>query len=150
MREKVLKRISVILILLSFLPGCSSDGIFKIEMHTWLMTTVQSMKEEGQAIAYGPRGISTLETGVAIRLECKAEDGNLILTDKTNDQTYTGTYQLTETDLQAVNYETVISGTEGIAVVSMTTYYDGSQEPTLIIRLNDYVLNFFASRDSDQ
>lgn len=144
-----MKKISVIiLMLLVFSAGCSNSGISKIDGYTWLMTTVQSMKAEGQAIAYGHGGTSTLETGVEISLECKAEDGNLILTDKTNNQTYTGTYQLVEINLQSVNYEVIIGGTKGTAVVAMTTYHDGSQDPTLIISLNDYALNFFTSQDS--
>ena len=38
----------------------------------------------------------------------------------------------------------VVDGKEGMAVVAMTSYHDGSQEPTFIINLGDYTINLFA------
>ena len=39
-----------------------------------------------------------------------------------------------------------VEGKKGYAVVAMTTYLDGSQDPTFIINLGpgDYTVNFFA------
>lgn len=148
-----MKRLSVLLcLLLLLLAGCGSNGskdgiVPKIEDYSWQMTTVQSMEAEGQAVAYGPGNDSTLETAVEILLSCTAAEGTITLTDETNGQTYYGTYKLTESDQQTLIYEVTIGGTEGMAVVSMTTYHDGSQTPTFIIGLCDYALNFIPTTE---
>ena len=108
------------------------------------MSSVQSGDTNGQAIAYGARGSSTLNIAKQIELICEAENGDLTLTDKTNNRTYTGTYKLDETDPRSSIYEVVIDGKKGTAVVAMTTYHDGSQDPTFIMNLGDYAINFFA------
>lgn len=148
-----MKRLSVLLcLLLLLLAGCGSNGsmdgiVPKIEDYSWQMTTVQSMEAEGQAVAYGPGNDSTLETAVEILLSCTAADGTITITDETNRQTYSGTYKLTETDQQTSTYEVTVGETEGMAVVSMTTYHDDSQTPTFIISLGDYALNFFPTTE---
>ena len=141
-----MKRLSVLLcLLLLLLTGCGNkDGtVPKIEDYSWQMSTAQSIEAEGQAVAYGPGNDSTLETAVEILLTCTAADGTITLTDEANGQTYSGTYKLTETDQQTSTYEVTVGETEGMAVVSMTTYHDDSQTPTFIISLGDYALNFF-------
>ena len=79
-----------------------------------------------------------------IELVCEAEGGNLTLTDWTNDRTYTGTYQQSQRDSKSTIYEVNVDGTNGMAVAAMTTYLDGTQDPTLIFNLGDYTVNFFA------
>ena len=145
-----MKRLSVLLcLLLLLLTGCGSKDstVPKIEDYSWQMTTAQSMEAEGQAVAYGPGNESTLETAVEILLSCTAADGTITLTDETNGQTYSGTYKLVETDQQTSTYEVTVGETEGMAVVSMTTYHDDSQTPTFIISLGDYALNFFPTTE---
>ena len=145
-----MKRLSVLLcLLLLLLTGCGSKDstVPKIEDYSWQMTTAQSMEAEGQAVAYGPGNESTLETAVEILLSCTAADGTITLTDETNGQTYSGTYKLVETDQQTSTYEVTVGETEGMAVVSMTTYHDDSQVPTFIISLGDYALNFFPTTE---
>lgn len=140
-----MKKYCILFVLIAILlTGCANSDVPKIEDHAWIMSTVQSTAEDGQAIAYGPDGQSTLNSAVYIDMECKAEDGILTLTDKTNNNTYTGSYELINQDPEAVNYKVTIDGKEGIAVVAMTTYHDGTQMPTFIINLEDYVLNFFS------
>lgn len=134
----------LIILLLLFLIGCSRSNVPKIEDYNWVMTSVQSMETEGQAIAYGERGSSTLDTAKQIEMLCRAQNGKLTVTDQTNNKTYTGTYKFNGTDPQSCVYEVVIDGKEGMAVVAMTTYHDGSQNPTFIISLGDYTINFFA------
>ena len=144
-----MKRLGVLLCLLLLLAGCSSKDITvpKIEDYSWQMTTVQSMEAEGQAVAYGSGNDSTLETAVEILLTCTASDGTITLTDETNGQTYSGTYKLSESDQQTSIYEITVGETEGMAVVSMTTFHDDSQTPTFIISLGDYAMNFFPATE---
>lgn len=131
-------------VLLLFLTGCNNSQVPKIDEYDWVMTSVQSMDADGQAIAFGERGSSTLSSAKQINMTCKAENGNLTLADQTNNKTYTGTYKLTQTDPKSYIYEVVVDGEEGMAVVAMTSYHDGSQEPTFIINLGDYTINLFA------
>ncbi len=139
-----MKRAGLLLsLLLVFLTACSSKAP-KIDEYTWVMTSVQSIEAGGQAVAYGEGGSSTLEGAKQIELVCEAQGGNLTLTDRTNDRTYTGTYQQSQRDSKSTIYEVDVDGTSGVAVAAMTTYQDGTQDPTLIFNLGDYTVNFFA------
>lgn len=139
-----MKKTGLLLVfLLVLLTGCASKAP-NIDEYSWVMTSVQSMEAEGQAVAYGERGSSTLEGAKQIELLCKAKDGKLTLTDRTNGNTYTGTYQRSKDSPQGVIYEVTMEGQKGYAAVGITTYQDGSQEPTLIFNLGDYAVNFFA------
>lgn len=139
-----MKRAGLLLaLLLVLLTGCSSKAP-KIDEYTWVVTSVQSMEAGGQAVAYGEKGSSTLEGAKQIELVCEAQGGNLTLTDRTNDRTYTGTYQQSQRDSKSTIYEVDVDGTSGVAVAAMTTYQDGTQDPTLIFNLGDYTVNFFA------
>ena len=139
-----MKRAGLLLaFLLVLLTGCSSKTP-KIDEYTWVMTSVQSIEAGGQAVAYGEGGSSTLEGAKQIELVCEAQGGNLTLTDRTNDRTYTGTYQQSQRDSKSTIYEVNVDGTSGVEVAAMTTYQDGTQDPTLIFNLGDYTVNFFA------
>ena len=139
-----MKRAGLLLaFLLVLLTGCSSKTP-KIDEYTWVMTSVQSIEAGGQAVAYGEGGSSTLEGAKQIELVCEAQGGNLTLTDRTNDRTYTGTYQQSQRDSKSTIYEVNVDGTSGVGVATMTTYQDGTQDPTLIFNLGDYTVNFFA------
>ena len=99
-----MKRAGLLLaLLLVLLTGCSSKTP-KIDEYTWVMTSVQSMEAGGQAVAYGEKGSSTLEGAKQIELVCEAEGGNLTLTERTNDRTYTGTYQQSQRDSKSTIY----------------------------------------------
>ena len=139
-----MKKAGLLLVLLLILTGCGSSKVPQIEDYTWVMTSVQSVEAGGQAVAYGERGSSTLETAKQIVLLCRAEEGSLTLIDQTNRKTYTGTYQRSKNSPQGTIYEVTIEGQEGYAAAAMTTYQDGSQDPTLIFNLGDYAVNFFA------
>lgn len=140
-----MKRAGLLLVLLLLLlVGCSSKTP-KIDEYTWVMTSVQSMETGGQAVAYGEGGSSTLEGAKQVELICKAQGGTLTLTDRTNDRTYTGTYQQSQRDSKSTIYEVEVDGTSGVAVAAMTTYQDGTKDPTLILNLGDYTVNFFAN-----
>lgn len=141
-----MKRISAVVIFaLLLISGCSKNNanVPKIEEYEWMMFSVQSM-EDGQALVYGKRSSSTLDTTKQMELTCTADNGSLTITDKTNNKSYSGTYKLTETSSQSNIYEVVVNGMEGMAVVSMTTYRNGEDEPTFIISLEEYSINFYA------
>ena len=137
------RTISIILILIVMLVGCTSSNDSKLESHVWSMTTVQSIDADGQAIAYGSSGSITLDTAIGVDLICSMANGEITLTDKTNSHTYNGTYSLKSSDAKSEIYEVKIGDTTGMAVYSVTTYSDDTEIDTLIISLGDYALNFF-------
>lgn len=141
------KRLSALIPLILLLAGCGGRDVPKIDEYMWEMTSVQSIEENGQAVAYGERGHSILADAVQLDMDCVAENGVLTVTDHTNQITYTGTYRLRNTDPRAVSYDIVLDGKEGIAVAAMTTYHDGTQNSTFIINLGDYAINFFAAEE---
>lgn len=128
--------------------GCGKNDVPRIEEYTWEMTSVQSAAENGGSIAYGERGHGTVDGAVLLDMECTAENGVLTITDNTNQVTYSGTYTLRQHDPQSETYDIMLDGHDGIAVTAMTTYHDGSAEPTLIINLVEYAINFFASTEN--
>ena len=144
-----MKKLSIFLCLLVLsLTGCggsksNTSNALNIEDYSWHMTMIQSTEADGQAIAHAPGAVGVPDTSVEVILKCTAADGELTLTDETNGNTYTGTYKLTDTNQETRIYEVTVGDSEGMAVVSMTTYHDDSQIPAFIISLGDYALNFF-------
>jgi len=144
-----MKKLSILIcFIVLVLAGCSNKesttgNVPNIEDNTWQMTTVQSIEADGQVIVHAPGTVGVPDTSVEVVLKCAAADGDITLTDEANGNTYTGTYELTDTSQETRIYEIVVGDSEGMAVVSMTTYQDERQTPTLIISLDDYALNFF-------
>lgn len=137
------RTISIILILVMMMAGCTSSNDSRLESHTWSMTTVQSTDADGQVIAHGPGGESTLDSAIEVELKCTMANGKITLTDKTNTQTYNGTYSRKSSDVKSEIFNVSIGETTGVAVCSVTTYSDDTEVDTLIIRLGDYTMNFF-------
>lgn len=143
------KLVPTLCLFVFLLSGCNAKNVDEVDVptidqHLWTMASAQSVDAEGQIVAYGPDGNSTLDTAIEVVLTCSASEGVLVLNDETNEQTHSGVYKLTDTSQDSLIYEVTVGKTEGVAVVSMTTYHDESQLPTLIIRLGDYALNLYA------
>ena len=141
-----MKKISFTLVLVMLLlVGCESANVPKITDYEWIMTSVQS-GERGEAVACGIGSSDLYGGAVEIELVCEAENGVLTISDLTNNKTYKGTYSLISDDPKSYSYEVEIEGKSGYAVSGMTTYHDGSQDPTFIINLIDYTVNFFSAQ----
>lgn len=123
----------------STLPG--------IESHFWMMNTVQQTEKDGQIVAYSANYDGAPKDAVKMELSCKADGGQLTLTDTTHDKTYHGTYKTAQTSSSSTIYDISIEKKHGMAVVSATTYHDGSQTMTLILRLEDTAIHFFEAAD---
>lgn len=128
------------------LTGCAASGP-TIESDIWIMSTVQTTDNDGQLIAYGAESGCVPDNAVPLALTCQAAGGIITLTDQTNGNTYTGTYGKTSEDPRSEIYEIAIGQTSGLAVVSETSYQDGTKQATLVIRLDQYSLNFFISQE---
>ena len=117
---------------------------FDIASQEWTMTTIQSQSAEdnGMIVAYGSDD-GTSEQAAKIDMVCSAEDGQFVITDQTNNKTYSGEYTVKSKSADSTIYDISIGDTIGMAVVSYTKYHDDSQANTLIITLEDYSLSFF-------
>ena len=139
------KLISFILFLTTIVLILSSCGYekLKIENYDWKMRYVMH-GEDNQVIidAVGEEDPSSDAKTVHIAL--KAENGKITITDSTNNRTYEGTYAVSGKTPREINYNVVINGISGHGVVAMTTYYDGTKEPTLPISLGSYSIYFYA------
>ena len=123
--------------------GCGGSDRPEIEEYHWVMDCVQSQDANGQIIAHGTGTDSAADSAQQMALTCQAEDGELTLSDQTNQKTYTGTYPLMETNSQSSLYQVTINDEEGMAVAAMTTYPDADPKPTWILSAGDYAIHFF-------
>lgn len=111
-----------------------------LENRTWVLFTAQ---KSGVVVAhhkdYDLSGDTSGLFGASkpIELICEAEDGKLVLIDKTNNKTYEGTYKNTDgfsLFKQFKTYKVTIDGVEGTANIS--------SNKTLFVSVGGYSLNF--------
>ena len=133
-------------IMIFTLSACGGD-VVAIEDYEWKMRTVASNDiEAAQApdeliIAVGEADALYPEAEI-VDLTLNAKDGAITITDRTNNKTYSGTYEVQQKTPKGTDYEIIINGVSGYATVSPTEYYDGSEIPTLPINIGGYSLYF--------
>lgn len=137
-------------IMIFTLSACSGD-VVAIEDYEWKMRTVASNDiETAQApdeliVAVGEADALYPEAEI-VDLTLNAKDGAITITDRTNNKTYSGTYEVQQKTPKGTDYEIIINGVSGYATVSPTEYYDGSEIPTLPININGYSLYFIPEK----
>ena len=142
-----MKRIISIIILIATLTIALSAcgmGKVKIEDYEWKMRTIMH-GEDNQVVvdAVGEYDTAHPEARI-VELTLVAKDGKITITDHTNNKTYEGTYKVEQKTPAGTDYEVTIDGKEGYATVAMTTYADGTEEPTLLINLGTQSIYFYA------
>ena len=140
------KKISIFLLasaLILALSSCKANKI-KIEDYEWQMRYVMHVVDEQLVMDAIHEADSAHPDAKIISMTLTANGGKLTITDKTNDVTYEGTYLVKQRTPDGIDYQITIDGKSGYATVAMTTYADGSQEPTLPINLGDYSMCFYA------
>lgn len=145
--KKKISLFALVAVLVLSLVGCSSQTL-KIEGHDWELTLIQST-EDGSIIGCASEHYEMhkdIENMIVVDLVCTAKDGSLTITDKTNNQSYEGTYTLADSTLESTMYNIVLGEENGTAVSSYTEYEEGAantkKTPTLIISIGNYALNF--------
>ena len=139
---KKINWLALALVLALVLSGCGAR-LPALEDCVWVMSTLQSMEQEGQVIAYGEGGSSTLKTARELRLTCRATDGTLFLEDHTHGKQYEGTCRIYQKKAQSHIYQVTLEGITGFATVAMTEYADGTQKATLAVQVGEYAGTFF-------
>lgn len=128
------------------LVACGNNQKYAIDDYTWVMSTIQSVEQNGDFVAYAPSNVTfdknAYPNAVSIDMTCSAKNGALSILDKTNNKTYNGSYKVTNNSSQTVIYEIVIEDKSGTVVVSVTDNQDGTVIPTMILSIDDYALNF--------
>lgn len=142
---KAKKFLSALFILCALFPLLSSCGAHapKIEDYTWILRTAMHV-ENGQPVIDATDGTDTAHSEAKkVDVTLSASNGIITVTDNTNGKTYDGTYTVQGKTPEGTDYEISVNGINGYATVAMTTYADGSEEPTLPISLGEYTLYFY-------
>lgn len=142
-----MKKIVSILLLaatLMFALSACRMGKPKIEDYEWKMRTIAHV--EGEQLVYDAAAeeSATHPEAKIIEMTLVAKDGKITITDVTNGKTYEGSYTVSGRNPKGTDYQITIDGKSGYAGVAMTTYADGSEEPTLPINLDGYSMYFYA------
>ena len=128
------------------LSACNAD-VVEIEDYEWKMITVMSNDTEAAqyqdelVVAVGEADELYPDAEI-VDMTLTAKDGEITITDSTNDKTYSGTYEVQQKTPKGTDYEIIIDGVTGYATVSPTEYYDDSEIPTLPINIDGYSLYF--------
>ena len=140
------KIISILLLVVMLIFTLSACGIGKpkIEDYEWKMRTAMHT-EDGQILYDAVNGEnSTHPEAKIIEMTLVAKDGKITITDVTNGKIYEGAYAISGKNPEGTDYHITIDGKTGYATVAMTTYADGTEEPTLPITLDGYSMYFYA------
>ena len=140
------KIVSILLLAATLMFALSACGMGKpkIEDYEWKMQTIMHI-EDNQSVYDAAEEESTAHPEAKIiEMTLVAKDGKITITDVTNGKTYEGSYTVSGRNPKGTDYNITIDGKSGYAGVAMTTYADGSEEPTLPISLDGYSMYFYA------
>ena len=140
------KIVSILLLAVTLIFALSACGMRKpkIEDYEWKMRTIMHIEDNQSVYDAAEEESSTHPEAKIIEMTLVAKDGKITITDVTNNKTYEGTYTVSGRNPEGTDYNITIDGKSGYAGVAMTTYADGSEEPTLPISLDGYSLYFYA------
>jgi len=144
-----LKRIVLVLslVMIMLLSACGVKGkpVVYIESYEWKMMSVMSnntdLSEDELVIAVGEQD-ELYPNAKVVDMILTATNGEITLTDKTNNKTYTGTYKMTEETSKTATYEIEIDGIAGDATIAITEHLGNRLTPTLPINLGEYTVYF--------
>lgn len=132
-----------ICILVMIFSACGKDEI-KIEDYEWKLRTAANINAENLVVAVGEKDEAYPDAKV-VDVVLTAKDGELVITDKTHDETYEGAYEEMLITDSSEDYKIIIKGKDGYATVAYTTYADGTKELTLPITIGGYDMYFYAN-----
>ena len=140
------RTISILILIATLTIALSACGLgkVKIEDYEWKMRTIMH-GEDNQVVvdAVGEYDTAHPEAKI-IDMILTAKNGKITIKDNTNNKTYEGTYTVEQKTPAGTDYKVTIDGKEGYATVAMTTYADGTEEPTLPINLGTHSIYFYA------
>ena len=140
------KIVSILLLAATLIFALSACGMGKpkIEDYEWKMRTIMHAEDNQVIYDAAAEESSTHPEAKIIEMTLVAKDGKITITDITNGKTYEGTYTVSGRNPEGTDYHITIDGKSGYAGVAMTSYADGTEEPTLPISLDGYSMYFYA------
>ena len=140
------RTISILILIATLTIALSACGLgkVKIEDYEWKMRTVMHGEDNQVVVDAVGEDDPAHPEAIIIDMTLTAKDGKITITDNTNNKTYEGTYTVEQKTPAGTDYKITIDGKEGYATVAMTTYADGTEEPTLPINLGTHSIYFYA------
>ena len=129
------------------LSACGVKGkpIVYIESYEWKLQSVMNnnteVAEDELVIAVGEQD-ELYPNAKVVDVVLTANNGEITITDATNNKTYTGTYKMTEETSKTTTYEIEIDGIAGNATIAITEHLGNRLTPTLPINLGEYTVYF--------
>ena len=136
----------LILVFTFALSACNSDRI-AIEDYEWKMRTVMkndmeaAQNEDKMVVAVGEHDELYPDAQI-VDITLIAKDGEITVTDTTNNKTYNGTYTIMQKTPDGTDYEVIIDGVSGNATAAPTEFYNDRAIPTLPINIDGYSVYF--------
>lgn len=143
-----MKRITVLIlawIITMLISACGLNGkeIVHLESYEWKMQSVMSndteLADEELVVAVGEPD-ELYPNAKVVDMILTAKGGEITFIDATNNQTYTGTYSITEETSKSITYKIVIDDISGNATISITEHLGNRLTPTLPINLGEYTV----------
>ena len=126
------------------LSACGG-GRPEIEDYEWKMRSIVHIKDNQVVYDAVSEEHASYPEAKIIDMKLVAKDGKILITDITNNMTYEGSYSVSGKNPKGTDYNITIDGKSGYAGVAMTTYADGTKEPTLPISLQGYSMYFYSN-----
>lgn len=143
-----MKRITVLIlawIITMLISACGLNGkeIVHLESYEWKMQSVMSndteLADEDLVVAVGEPD-ELYPNAKVVDMILTAKGGEITFIDATNNQTYTGTYSITEETSKSITYKIVMDDISGNATISITEHLGNRLTPTLPINLGEYTV----------
>ncbi len=142
--KKILSVLLAFIFIMTVLSSCKKDQA-TIEDYSWKLESVVNLNENGNVIAVGEETEENSDVKV-VDITLVASNGELVLEDNTNNKTYKGAYEEMLVTDDADDYKIILNGKEGLINKTKTVYPDGTEEPMIIITVDDYDLYFNAMK----
>lgn len=143
--KKVISVLLLIILIMMGFTACSSDEN-KIEDFEWELGKAMNIEKEGLMVALGEEDTAYPDAEI-VDVLLTANDGSIVIEDKTNGKTYEGAYEEMYVTDSNDDYKIIIKGKEGYVNVSRTIYQDGREVPTLILTIDGYDMYFYGKTD---
>ncbi len=140
--KKIVGVVCLLAVMLTAFAACGKNG-YEIEDYEWKLRTALRTENSGTVVAVGEEAAAYPDAEV-VDVVLKADDGEIAIIDKTNNETHNGAYEDMYVTEVTNDYKVIFKGTEGYVNVSETEYADNSRVPTLVMALGDYDLYFYA------
>ncbi len=141
--KKVFSIILAFTFIVTAFSACNKNQV-TFEDTEWTFDIAMNMKAGSLVVAVSEENSEIYPDAKATEITLSAKNGEIIIEDKTNNETYMGAYEdMYETD-ETNDYKVILEGVDGYAMVSVTEYDDDSEKPTLIISVGDYDMYFYA------